>query len=339
MKKNDNRWTYFDKVWFVKNQRILLFLCNNYFFRYIFRYLLNIRRKETKLTKKIICLSSNSYIFHCKNNRYKLLARTSEKYSKKIYFKFKYYWLFLHWSDKLFSQIPVMQLNFGFDTLIISPEVGGGLTNKSCDGHAGTTFSNLRSGAGTSSSDDWGSIIIGLSTSATPESGNWIAMSRGMVCFDVSSLPSDAIMVSNTLYLCASGTSQINDFDSDPNMCIVDTLCPIYTRFINNDDYILIPLGQGVENYHNSVLDSVSWVDMTSGSNIYHEFDISNSAHTVVSGTLRYGIRSSWDIDNSPPTWIVDATCEGHFDAADTAGVEPYLEYTYDTFHPITCLI
>jgi hypothetical protein len=342
MKQTDNRWRYFDKPWFVKHQRKLLFFLNIFPFLFLTRYLFGIRRREVGWFKRIVSINPNSYNYHCYNNRYKLIVRASPKYSKRLYCTFKYYWLFLHWIDTFFLRTPKVQFSFGFDTLTISPQTGGGILNTSCDGHAGRTiyhpfesFSDLRTGSGNGSTDDWNGILIELKASSRTHDDLWSIMSRGMLSFDISSLPEEASMISNTLYLYASSTAQINEFSSDPDIYVVDTLCPKSAGEIKDSDYDLSTTG--TVNYSDTRLDSITWAMLVTG-DTYHEFDITASTGPV-DDVLRYGIRLSWDILDSPPKWFEEAFCVVEFASSEITGVEPYLEYYYDTFVPIICLI
>src|SRR3990167_3952638 len=119
MNNRDQNWLAFNKDWFEKHQRKLLWFCNAPIISTLFRRVLKIHGNRSDVRKNRIThiyphaigwstFSGRSYEF-----------RTHWKYAKRLYFAFKPLWWAMHYWDGIFAEQHAPQLSFGFQTLTV----------------------------------------------------------------------------------------------------------------------------------------------------------------------------------------------------------------------------
>ena len=146
----------FDLRYFKKHQKILLFLCNNFLLKYWFRWILRIH-KDLKFSEKIISLEPNNYKVSL-GSEIRVDFRTHNKFSKRMFYAFKYYWYFRHYLDNVIhfvrSLFLLPKLQLAYDTLTAYPEpypasTAGDVVFASGDSSAkGITWANIYAGTG-----------------------------------------------------------------------------------------------------------------------------------------------------------------------------------------------
>jgi len=191
-KKNMGYSQYFNKEWFKKHQRTLLWLCNKPLVKYWFRYILRIHR-DVGWNEHICQLQPNNYKVYLgwENGALKIKGdfRTHDKFSKRIYYAFEPLWWLAHAWDWLLADRCVPRWSFGFTTLTQYPDPHP--ETNSVDGYV---FSNLTSvswatliaDAGTGSWDD--ALFLELRIQAAKTTNLWSILGRLIAGFSTSSI-------------------------------------------------------------------------------------------------------------------------------------------------------
>ena len=206
----------FNEKYFKKNQKLLLFLCNNTILKYWFRWILRIH-KDLKFSEKIISLEPNNYKVLLNNGQIRADFRTHNKFAKRIFYAFKYYWFFRHGLDNcihfLRSLFDLPKLQFTYDTLTAYPAAGN---NTPCDGHAARdvptspeAWATIQGGAGTNPPTPiaTGNPMVNYHLQTSTTSGLWIKITRGHTFFDISTIGAGGTISAATI----SGYVQVVD--------------------------------------------------------------------------------------------------------------------------------
>lgn len=111
----------FNRDWFLKHQRILLWLVNTPIVRIWFRYLLRINSNRSSVgTRKIARILPNSILWVEKAGKRKITVseefRTHDKFAKRIHYAFWPLWALFHAFDMFVANTVAPILNLGFDT-------------------------------------------------------------------------------------------------------------------------------------------------------------------------------------------------------------------------------
>ncbi|MHB8840998.1 MAG: hypothetical protein ACYC56_04280 [Candidatus Aquicultor sp.] len=134
--KNIGPFLAFDDGWFRKHQRLLVWLLNAPVIKIWFRWVLRIRKSDCHLNEKINLILPNQFHKNARIVGDKIFAtadfRTHWKYSKRIYYAFKWVWWALHFWDWLIADRFLPELSFGLFTLNSYPNQGE--TGPGCDG-------------------------------------------------------------------------------------------------------------------------------------------------------------------------------------------------------------
>jgi hypothetical protein len=323
----------FDKNFFKKHQRKLLWLLNAPIIRIWFRYVLRIRKYDCPTKVKITEITPNSFSYgdrYSNKNGEWYLERTTDfrghnKYGKRLYYAFKALWYLFHaWDWVMGDRVLYPRLSFGFSTLTAYPAAG---SVSPCDGYTdvqGNTvsWSNTRSLANGTYADN---VAVsgpggGNTVRAILTGGNWY-LSRSIYMFDTSSLGSGATISAATLSLYGLGSvSNANSVSFSFVGCN-----PASTSSIAVGDYSAgITLNSPTE--YNTRFAFSSWSTSAYNDISFNANGISAIAKTGIS---KFMTRSSLDIDNSAPTDfnIIDAYY------ADQTGTsqDPKLVITYSS--------
>src|SRR3990167_4064729 len=114
----ENFFRAFDKKWFARHQRVLLWLLNTFCVRIWFLWVMRINGKRSSVgRKKIIKIEPNAITWREGERRYSSEFRAHDKYSKRLYYAFKPLWWAMHFWDWLVGDRLAMRLSFGFSVL------------------------------------------------------------------------------------------------------------------------------------------------------------------------------------------------------------------------------
>lgn len=325
----------FDKQWFEKHQSKLLFFANNFILKYWFRWILRIH-KDIPFGTKIYKLEPNCFTWQTgKPDEFTTDFRTHNKFSKRLYYAFKWFWYLLHFWDYLTSPIP--ELNFGFDTLTVYPDAHPETT--SVDGYTSKTGTNatwtsLRDAStATTASDNEGTTGTSpCRIQAGTTSNTWNAVSRSAFLFDTSSLTTSASISSAVMSLYGTSTKVTTLTDS---LDIVAS-SPASNTAIATSDFP----NYGTTSFSNMAISS--WSDTA-----YNGFTLDSNGRSNISLTSvsKFGIRCHSDMVNTPPTWVSggNARIYTYFSSMTGTTNDPKLVVTYTTggvtFTPQTIII
>ena len=327
--------TIFDKEWFKRNQRLLLWLLNTPFIKVWFRWILRIRKYDCRLNERIVEIQPNNYKVYLglflteKGLKYKYRAdfRTHNKYSKRLYYAFYPLWLSFHIWD-LFADKFAPQLSFGFLTLTAFPDPSTGVTT--VDGYvqmndeAGESFATIIAAAGNiRNATIAANSFFELDTHAT--SDLWKNIVRSIFTFDTSSLGSLAVISAAVMSLYGDNT-----YTNDNGTAITPSI-DIYTSTPAADNNLAI--GDYAQIQSTSQTGSpITYANWTNAA--YNDFTFNSTGRGNVNktGISRFGCRNAnYDVAASVPTWSATSlhTLGGIY--ADTAGTstDPKLVITY----------
>lgn len=201
-------------------------------------------------------------------------------------------------------------------TLVVYPDSGSG--GASVDGHirrsgVDQTWSGIRdTAAGTNvSKTSTAQTMARLQASST--SNQFQRLDRGVTTFDTSTIAAGASISSVTLTI--YGTAKASGLGS-PDLDVVDVALT-NTNDIVTGDY---------DGLGTTVYASVSYVSFsTAGAN---NFSVPTTSVTK-GGISQYGFRTSWDTDNSAPSWSTGADTYFSFTNADNGSNKPTLTVDY----------
>ena len=295
----------FGKIWFEKHQRALLFLLNNAILKYWFRWIVRIRKFDLPYSTKIFRIEPNCLTWKTgKENEFTTDFRTHNKYARRLYHAFKYFWYVLHFLDFLFDYYPKLNFSFGFDTLTAYPDPN--TETYTVDGNVGhqittgATWSTLRDGAGTEVTDNATYTSYGtaqLYCSAFPAIP-WMAIYRSIFLFKTDSLTVDATISGAVLSLMSTGNSKTDSWyalGTQNSMNFVSSN-PASNTVLSATDYATL----GTTRFVDTDKTYQTW---SSSTTVYMNFTLNSSgvANISLDGISKFGGRCAFDIDNSPP--------------------------------------
>lgn len=184
-----------------------------------------------------------------------------------------------------------------------------------------STFSSIRSGSGTSVSDTSTDIIVRLNPNTTTD--RYDSLWRGIVCFDTSSLPDDAVISSASINL--YGVSKISVLGETPMHAVAVTTAS--NSSLSTGDH---------SNFSSTSFGNITYASFTTSAYNAISLNSSGLSHINKTGITKFGLVLEWDLNNSfTGTW---AYFGGHgttmqLSSADTSGSsqDPYLSVTYTT--------
>jgi hypothetical protein len=289
----------FDKEWFNKHQRQLLWLSNNFLGRMFFSF-----KKMGMDIERIDKITPNSVIQIIKKTKRKIYVKEQffnrNEFSLKLFYRLYPIWFVFHCWDMMVNLLRVPALNFGFDTLTVYPDAGVG--NTTVDGSAyhylnNQAFSTKRAAAGNGTrTTDTNQQLTSLYASATSSSGNCTNIDRGIMTFDTSSISSGATILSATIsFYCTSVPNSWNG-DTNNNIIIVSSN-PAANNNIANSDYAIANFGG--TSFNTTSIPSFG----TSG---YTDLALNASGIANISkiGISKFGMLTGWDFTaTGPATW------------------------------------
>jgi len=318
----------FDKEWFKKHQRKLLWLLNTPIIRTWFRWVLRIESKE-----RITEITPNSYSWGdnliYKDGVWKKQRttdfRTHNKYSKRLYYAFLPLWKLFHWWDTVIANRLNPAWNLGFDTFYPDPDPETTTVDGFIQFYTGDqwSWSNMHDDDGTNChayDSDYSERPVMIVSHSAPDT--WTSMKRGIFLFDTSSLGSETTIDSavfslygNNVVDTASWEITVNVYEANPSS---NTALEKY----DYDNF-------GTTAYCDNGISVSNW--NTSG---YNDFTFNSTGKAAISktGITKLGVRdATYDVPNSAPSWenTVESAVYCYF--ADQTGTnqDPKLVITY----------
>lgn len=304
LKKDD---IVFGNKWFERHQSKLLIMLNAPVVKYWFRWCLRIRSYDCSIETKIVKITPSSFSYGCNridNNHVQITTdfRTHDKFSKRLYFAFKYLWYVMHFFDWVaLDRIEYLTtLSFGFSTLTSYPDPGvGGTTTCGMQGREPAVntdnWATIRSGAGTlANNSQTQAYLCSWYCSTAGNTNFFIGLYRSIFTFDTSSLTSNAT-------ISASVISFFGVLKANPSSLTFDV--DIYTATpASNSTLVTGDYGQyGSTSQTGSPISYSSYSIIAYNDFTFNATGISNISKTGIS---RFGTRNAnHDVANSAPTW------------------------------------
>jgi len=311
---------------FKRYQGVLIFLLNAPGIRWWFRYVLRIHGERSSVGKKRIVAILPNAIWWVDGTSYKAEFRTHGKYSKRLYYAFKWIFYGMHFFDWLIADRFAPSLSFGFNELTAYPDPDGSEDN-STDGlvyhlASGSSWATIRDGAGNGYNDtaaeDYFAVIR-----ANVSSSLWDYIQRGIYLFETGGLGSGATVTAAVMSI--YGTNKWDGLSCSPDARVdVVSADPASLNALAAGDFD--SLGT-TSHTSDAAITYTNW-----NTSAYNDWTITNLGYISKTGTTKYGVREFYyDAGNTPPNWVTDdgVFFAGYF--ADQAGTanDPKLVVTY----------
>jgi len=320
--KNVGPFLAFGGEWFAKYQDWLLFLLNAPILRLWTRWIF---RMDTKYRDIIVQVEPNNYKILLPDGQIRGDFRTHPKFSKRVYFAFRWWWWCLHYIDEW---VKVPQLSFGFDTLTAYPDpnpetntTDGGVYRSGVN----ETFANIITGSGTlviDTGNDFNLLYLQGSTTTNQFQLN----GRGIFLFNTSSIGASSTISNGTLSLCSISGATKASILGKSDVCIISSSPASNTNIVTGD----------YGNFGTTIFASKSFDDYTETDLTYNDFTLNESGLAAISQTSisKFGSKSKWDYDATfGGGWNNNAITRINAIQADYTGTDydPKLVVTYST--------
>lgn len=328
--KNVGPFLAFGEDWFRKYQPALIFLLNfpiiKIWVRWIFRIHLNV---DCKYSEYICGIMPNNYVVWCgwqEDGQVKLKTdfRTHPKFSKRIYFAFRWWWWILHYLDEAFKPAWMPQVSFGFDTLTAYPDPNP--ETSTVDGYlyrtTNTVWSSLRGATGVTGYGDnaaSGSIVRLKSYTTTDY---FATLYRSYLLFDTNTGSENSIISTATIYLYLCNTRATNLGNSTIDIVSSN---PSANTSLGSADFSYTRFGT-------TVFSDASISGLTLYT--YTGFSLSSDGISNINktGISKFGVRLGFDTDDLAPTWSsnVETKVGSYFADYSGTSTDPkiVIEYT-----------
>ncbi len=316
----------FDRAWFARHQRTLLWLLNTPLIGRWFRWVLCIRASDIGYAREIVAIYSHAYEVQNADGSQTIEIRTHAKYAKRLFHAFRWLWLLCHAWDLGVANRWCHALNFGFDSLTAFPEANepAVLVEDSyltlTPGGAGSSFATLVSTSTASSKiggSSFSAALVGGSSSDL-----FSRLNRIFTAFDTSVLPpASAISSATVSYL---GQTKANQLGST-GIAIVDALVADNANVDVSEFGAIGAVKFAEKNYADIVADFAT----------YNDFSLNAAGIAAIQpyGATTLAAILQWDFDQSfGGAWAADPNkSEVTFASADTPGTtqDPKLAITY----------
>jgi hypothetical protein len=286
------------------------------------------RAFRIEATEPIIEIAPSHYIVKLDDTQRCADFRTHPKYAKRLYYSLIAYWWFLHFLDWAFLDRFVPQYSFGLTALVVSPDVGAG--GGPCDGYiaryvtAGNSFSNIRTGAGTSVSNTTTAGTMARLGCHGTNTDEFLTIRRAGFSFDTSAVGAGSTVSTVRFNAYAANAYSFNTydaFDTISYMLYLVEFNPVYPATIETTDY---------NSFGTDVWGGVGY-DGWVGVDGYNEFHLIDVANLNKSGTTSLGVLLDSDFNNTALTWKAGADFAVGVRWADYTGTasDPYLTVNY----------
>jgi len=312
-------YTLFDKRWFFKHQKVLLFLLNTPIVGKWFR-----KKLYINLEDDIYAIHPNA-LFIEKNHSVEpdemiAIFSSHNRYAKSISLQFRYLWLAIHAWDRLVNFIvdmgynPIRMLNYGFDELIAYPNADNtaptdGLIKREGTNESWATIRDNANGTEVNidSHDQFSQVKLKAGTSNPPPV--WAELIRIYYGFDTSAMGVGAV-VTGAIFSITAGAGKSCDFNNASYypkiaLCAYSGEDPATTA-----DY---------DQFGTTKFAEIAWADYdVTASTTRNEFtcNAGGIANVAVDGNSHFGLRFHYDIEDVAPMW-------SWFDANDSAVLNP----------------
>ena len=302
----------FNKEWFLKHQKSLIWFANNWFGKKI----LCIDGKKSSVGKnKIIKIAPNAITWVHKQTKKKICFATEfrghNKFSKRLFYAFYPVWWLMHQWDLLIANQLQPAWNLGFDTLTKFPDPNP--ETNTVDGYAYVTgnasWATQIAAAGEAANDVAASDTPNF-FSATTTSNQWNTIVRGIYLFDTAAIPDTDTIDATTFSLWITAIS----FDSfAPSTGIVGSTPASNTGLVAGDYNQVASTRYATD---------VAWSGITINQYTVWTFNATGLANVSKTGITKLGTKVSADIDASSYTWASNAndTYTSYF--ADQTGTD-----------------
>ena len=330
----NNQIQVFDKEWFEKNQKALLYMANAPLTKRWFRKVLRIQN-DCPISEKINYIGPSWFTYGAKKEGDRITVtsdfRTHNKFSKRLYYGFLPVWNAIHLWDMEFANKVVPSLNMGFDTLTAYPQAGGGGANVTTDGYVERapgipeSFSDIisLSGSGTSYvATNEGYIRINQAQDS-PTLYNRLA--RSIFTFDTSSIGDTDTISAAVISLYGLASADTYDPPAEPDIDVY-TSNPANNNIVTSNDYDNI----GTTSQTGSPITWAGWSNSGYNDFTFSSVGIGNISKTGVSA---FGVRNAnYDVAGTGPVsnnFTANLRFQGYF--ADNTGDtnDPKLVVTY----------
>lgn len=306
-----------DRLWFVKYQKLLLWLCNTPLIRIWFRWLLKIDSY-----KRIDGILPNAIFHRIDTKRVGYEIRTHDKYAKRLFYGLYPIWFVIHAWDMVIANRLKPDWNLGFDTFPGEPLFPAAGSSSPVDGRVtrggvSENFATIRAGAGTAASDvlATGASSIGIIGSGA---STYTDLFRSIYCFNTAVLGGGTVLTAVFSLWGESLGTVLGTFNA--HVC---SATPASTSTLAATDYANL----GTTSFAN-----IASASLTNGAYNSFTLDANGVANVNASGISKFGLRINWDINNDTTglgTGSGASTWESSWaDAAGTAN-DPKLTGTY----------
>lgn len=310
----------FNRDWFARNQRVLLFFCNWYVTRYVVRRILSITH-IIKFKDRIDKLSTNNFRIVNNDGSYSQAFFTKARFSIIMAYQLRHFVTALHWFDMNIANQYIPQLNCGFDNATYYPDAH--IESTSVDGDAivdncNMSWAQIIGANGTLSNDDGNNLILASTTARTGSPANRFNINiRGIALFDSSGLD-DSAVISAASFNFDSITNKADALGTFDLHCILSS-CASNTALVAADYQAFTRTNYG----------SIAWADISDSVWNRLSFNSTGIASVSKTGISKYMFMSSWDYSQSfGGTWVAGANSAVVASSADTTS-DPYLYVTY----------
>lgn len=197
----------------------------------------------------------------------------------------------------------------------------------SVDGYTGRSvgnesFSTIRAGAGATAADSEATATVQIR--AATSSNLYDILRRAQLVYDTTAAPSDITLTSAVLKL----------FGQDKNTGLGGSIS--ITSLTTASDTAIGTGDHAVANYGSTSFFSALVSGLSTTAYNLCTLDANGIANFVKGGKTKYGVRTSFDVDNSSPTWSSGANTYFNFYTADNGTNKPQLqiEFTLPTDLP-----
>lgn len=297
----------FDKLWFRKYQKILLWLCNTPLISIWFRNILRIHKNGSSVGKRTIKAILPNAIIWAEQGKTYWEFRTHDKFAKRLYYAFRPLWQLSHIWDMRLANNFAPQWNLGFDSFGPYYSNAGGDGNIEVNSGTWSTAHDATSGTSAPAAAA-GRVICAFI------SGTTYYVGRAFLPFDTSGLDDTATISGAVLSI-----YETDHHGTDETYVVVQSTQASNTSLADGDFDALGTTSGG------SILSS----GMTT--NAYNDIALNATGIGWISKTdyTPLAIRGQRDINNTAPTTWEDT----NFNFSDQAGTanDPKLVVTTST--------
>jgi hypothetical protein len=311
----------FDKEFFQRHQRVLLWFANTR----VGRYVLRIHGERSRVGKsRVSRILPHAIEWDNPDSTKTVEIRTHDKFAKRLYYAFKPVWMLIHAWDTLFANNYAPQYNLGFDTVTIFTQATAGTeTGDAWIDHADPSdtlsFTDIRNAVGNSLNNSDANGPFAELLSSTSAADKYRALFRSLFTFQVAGLGEKDVVTSAVFeaYVTLKGANLGEDDFHLAGASPLDN-----SNFVATD----------YQRIGRTSFDSIAYDDFVFIQYYTWDFTPYYNKNNITGLSLQLG----WDINNNfTGTWVggtVRTVVEGSF--ADTGGTsqDPRIVITYTPF-------